>query len=33
MAYSAAIWSGLADDLGDEAVQAVMRDAFMGARR
>jgi hypothetical protein len=33
MAYSAAIWSGLADDLGDDAVQAVMRDAFMGTRR
>jgi hypothetical protein len=33
MAYSAAVWSGLADDLGDDAVLAVMRDAFMGVRR
>jgi len=28
--YSAAVWSGLLDDVGDDAVQAVMRDAFMG---
>jgi hypothetical protein len=33
MAYSAAVWSGLADDLGDDAVQRVMASAFMGVRR
>jgi hypothetical protein len=33
MAYSAAIWSGLADDLGDDAVQKVMADVFIGGRR
>jgi hypothetical protein len=31
--YEAAVWSGLADDLGDDAVQATMAAAFMGARR
>jgi hypothetical protein len=28
MAYSAAVWSGLADDLGDDVVQQVMAAAF-----
>ena len=28
MAYSAAVWSVLADDLGDDAVQQVMALAF-----
>ena len=28
MAYSAAIWSGLSDDLGDDTVQNVMAVAF-----
>lgn len=28
--YEASIWSGLADDLGDDAVQAVMHNAFVG---
>ena len=28
MAYSAAIWAGLTDDLGDDAVQQVMAVAF-----
>jgi len=32
MAYSAATWSGLSDSVGDHTVQAVMRNAFMGAR-
>jgi hypothetical protein len=31
--YEAATWSGLADDLGDDAVQATMAAAFMGACR
>jgi hypothetical protein len=31
--YDAAVWSGLADDVGDDAIQAAMADAFMGARR
>jgi hypothetical protein len=30
MAYSAAIWSGLADQYGDDAVQAVLANAFRG---
>jgi hypothetical protein len=33
MAYSAAVWSGLADDAGDDAVQKVMADVLMGVRR
>jgi thiamine pyrophosphate-dependent acetolactate synthase large subunit-like protein len=28
MSYSAAVWSGLADDVGDDAVQQVMALAF-----
>jgi hypothetical protein len=32
MAYSAAVWSGLIDDLGDDAVQYVMARAFMRRR-
>ena len=28
MAYSAAIWAGLTDDLGDDTVQRVMAAAF-----
>ncbi len=28
MAYSAAIWSGLSDDIGDDVVQQVMAVAF-----
>ena len=31
--YEAAIWSGLADDVGDDIVQRVMADAFRQARR
>lgn len=31
--YDAATWSGLIDDLGDDAVQATMADAFVRARR
>jgi len=33
MAYSAAIWSGLADQYGDDVVQAVLADAFTGVRK
>jgi hypothetical protein len=33
LAYSAAIWSGLTDAVGDDAVQAVMAEAFMGVPR
>jgi hypothetical protein len=33
MGYSAAIWSGLGDEVGDDAVQKVMAEAFMGARK
>jgi hypothetical protein len=32
MSYSAAVWSGLIDNAGDEAVQAVMAAAFATAR-
>jgi hypothetical protein len=31
-AYEAAIWSGLADDVGDDRVQLAMARAFMGVR-
>jgi hypothetical protein len=31
-AYDAAVWSGLADDVGDDLVQLAMARAFMGAR-
>jgi hypothetical protein len=30
--YDAAVWSGLADDVGDDAVRRAMARAFMGAR-
>ncbi len=30
LAYSAAIWSGLADRYGDEVIQQVLAAAFMG---
>jgi hypothetical protein len=33
MLYSASVWSGLSDSVGDDAVQAVMARAFMGLRR
>jgi hypothetical protein len=33
VAYDAAIWSGLADNVGDDAVQAAMAAAFLNARR
>jgi hypothetical protein len=33
MLHSAALWSGLSDNVGDDLVQAVMARAFMGARR
>ena len=33
MAYSAAIWSGLADDVGDDNVQKILAAAFTGARK
>jgi hypothetical protein len=29
MAYSAAVWSGLVDNAGDDAVQAVLAAAFV----
>jgi hypothetical protein len=32
-AYSAAIWSGLIDAIGDDAVQKVMQAAFAGTCR
>jgi len=32
MAYSAADWAGLVDRYGDDAVQAVLADAFGGRR-
>jgi len=31
--YSAAIWSGLTDSVGDDQVQQVMADAFLRTRR
>lgn len=33
MAYSAAVWSGLVDDVGDDVVQKIVADAFMRLRR
>jgi hypothetical protein len=33
MAYSAAIWSGLVDAVGDDAVQDVLADAFRGKKK
>jgi hypothetical protein len=33
IAYEAAIWSGLSDAVGDDRVQAAMREAFMGVRK
>jgi len=33
LAYSAAIWSGLCDSSGDDAVQKILADAFMNVRR
>jgi hypothetical protein len=33
MAYSAAEWCGLVDDLGDDIVQATMAAAFANAKR
>jgi hypothetical protein len=33
LAYEAAIWSGLADAVGDDVVQATMGNAFMKVRR
>jgi len=33
MAYSAADWSGLVDRYGDDVVQLVLADAFIGCRR
>jgi hypothetical protein len=32
MLYSAAVWSGLIDKIGDDAVQAIMSAAFATAR-
>jgi hypothetical protein len=31
-AYDAAVWSGLGDDVGDDAIQDTMARAFMGVR-
>jgi hypothetical protein len=31
MGYSTAVWSGLADDIGDDAVQHIMAVAFVAA--
>ena len=33
MAYSAAIWSGLVDHVGDDVVQKVLADAFRRVRQ
>jgi hypothetical protein len=33
LAYSAAVWSGLSDCVGDDAVQNIMANAFMGIQR
>lgn len=33
MAWSAAVWSGLTDSIGDEIVQATLAAAFANARR
>ena len=33
MSYSAAIWSGLVDRVGDDEVQSVLAAAFMGAQK
>jgi hypothetical protein len=33
LAYDAATWSGLADAVGDDVVQATMANAFMKVRR
>jgi hypothetical protein len=33
LAYDAALWAGLVDDLGDDIVQATMAAAFANARR
>jgi hypothetical protein len=33
MAYSSAVWSGLADRVGDDAIQRIMCAAFATARR
>jgi hypothetical protein len=32
LAYEAAIWSGISDSLGDDFVQKIMADAFMGTK-
>ena len=32
MAYSAAEWSGLVDRFGDDLIQLVLADAFVGVR-
>lgn len=31
--YSAAVWSGLCENVGDDQVQEIMADAFMRTRR
>ena len=33
MAYSAAQWSGLSDEIGDDSVQAIMAAAFTATRK
>jgi hypothetical protein len=33
MAYSAAVWSGLADSIGDDAIQKVLQAAFANTSR
>jgi hypothetical protein len=33
LAYSAAVWSGLSEVLGDDVVQKTMAQAFMGIQR
>jgi hypothetical protein len=33
LAYEAAIWSGVCDSVGDDAVQKIMAEAFMGLQR
>ena len=33
MAYSAAVWSGLTESVGDDIVQAILAAAFANARR
>jgi hypothetical protein len=33
LAYSAAIWAGLVDKYGNDVVQTILADAFIGVRK